>query len=207
MSRIGKKPVVVPKEVQVVLGDNLLTVIGPKGKLTRQLHHTMNINMDSDQIIVTPKQDIKAHRKFHGLTRSLIANMVEGVSQGFKKSLYIVGTGWKANIENIEKNAIELLIGYSHPVKIGPVPGITFEVDKNRVPVPFKKQGKLSVETLHILGASKEDVGETAAQIRRLRPPNYFLRKEAEKYTGPGLRYIDECNPVLLRNPHFVKPS
>lgn len=168
MSRIGKLPITVPAGVDVKIGsDNEVTVKGPKGTLTRTLHKDMKITLEGGVITVTRPSDEKMHRSLHGLTRTLINNMVVGVTEGFKKELEINGVGYRAALQGKDLN---LTLGYSHPVIFKPAEGITLEV-----PAPNK---------IIVSGANKEVVGETAAKIREYRLP--------EPYKGKGIKYVDE---------------
>ena len=167
MSRIGKTPITVPSGVKVNMDGNKVTVSGPKGELSRSLPGEMIIKMEGDIIEVSRPSDDKKHRSYHGLTRTLLANMVEGVSKGFEKTLEIVGVGYRA-----EKNGnnLTLRIGYSHPVEIIPLPGTALDVEGNN--------------RIKVTGANKEMVGEMAAEIRAIRPP--------DSYKGKGIRYAGE---------------
>lgn len=168
MSRIGKLPITVPAGVDVKIGsDNEVTVKGPKGTLSRTLHKDMTITLDGGVITVTRPSDEKTHRSLHGLTRTLINNMVVGVTEGFKKELEINGVGYRAALQGKDLN---LTLGYSHPVVYTPAEGVTIEV-----PAPNK---------IIVSGANKEMVGEAAAKIREYRLP--------EPYKGKGIKYVDE---------------
>lgn len=167
MSRIGRKPIVVPTGVGVVVENNLVTVKGPKGTLSRQLHPDMKLVVGEQQLTVERPSDNKLHRSLHGTTRSVVANMVEGVSNGFAKGLDLVGVGYRA-IRSGEK--VTLSLGFSHPVELPAVAGI--EVD---VPAANK---------LIVRGIDKELVGEYAAKVRDLRKP--------EPYKGKGIKYENE---------------
>ena len=167
MSRIGKMPIALPSGVKVNIEGNKVTVTGPKGELSRTLPAEININMSGDTIEVTRPSDSKEHRSFHGLTRSLLANMVEGVSKGFEKTLEIVGVGYRAEKAG---NNLNLRIGFSHPVEIVPLPGTALDVEGNN--------------RIRVTGANKEIVGEMAANIRAIRPP--------DSYKGKGIRYAGE---------------
>jgi len=167
MSRIGRMPIQVPKGVEVNIEGNDVQVKGPKGELARTLHPDMQISMDDDSLLVERPSDGKDHRSLHGLTRSLINNMVVGVSEGFKKTLELVGVGYRAQLEG--KNVV-LQVGYSHPVKIEPMPGVTLAVEGNN--------------RIIVTGINKEDVGQQAANIRKARKPN--------PYTGKGIKYEGE---------------
>ncbi|HHU90182.1 MAG TPA: 50S ribosomal protein L6 [Clostridiaceae bacterium] len=171
MSRIGRMPIAIPAGVDVKLEGNNITVKGPKGTLSSSFHNNMIIEKEGNTIIVKRPNDEKLNRSLHGLTRSLINNMVTGVSNGFEKSLEIVGVGFRAQKQG---KKLTLNIGYSHPVEIEEPDGITIEV-----PTP---------NTIHVKGADKQLVGEVAAQIRKKRPP--------EPYKGKGIKYSDE---VVIR--------
>jgi large subunit ribosomal protein L6 len=167
VSRIGKVPVDLPANTQINLANNFLAVKGPKGELKRQLHHKINIEHKDNQIIVTRQNDSKESRSLHGLTRALIANMVEGVNEGFKKKLEIVGVGYKAEMK--DKNLL-LTIGYSHQIVIALPDSITVTT-----PTPTE---------IEISGIDKELVGKIAAKIRSFRKP--------EPYKGKGIKYQNE---------------
>lgn len=167
MSRIGKKPIDVPAGVTVKVENNLVTVKGPKGELQRQIHHSMKVTLDNGVITVERPDDEKENRALHGLSRTLIHNMVEGVTNGFSKTLEIQGVGYRAAKQG--KN-INFTLGFSHPVVMEPPAGITFDV-----PQPNK---------IVVSGSDKEKVGAVAAEIRDLRPP--------EPYKGKGIRYEGE---------------
>ncbi|HEY1866976.1 MAG TPA: 50S ribosomal protein L6 [Candidatus Cybelea sp.] len=168
MSRIGKLPVTVPSGVEIKLGEGELTVKGPKGELRgRILSNVVEVRLDDGKVLVSRKGDAKVHRSAHGLTRTLIANMVEGVSKGFRKSLEITGVGYRAAKSGERLN---LSLGYSHPVTFEPPKGVALTVEG---------QNKIHVE-----GIDKQAVGQVAADIRRLRKP--------EPYKGKGIRYEGE---------------
>lgn len=168
MSRIGKLPVAVPKGVQVTLGENnTVQVKGPKGTLSQKIHKDITVDVEEGFVTVTRPSDQKEHRALHGLSRSLIANMVEGVSQGFQKNLEIIGVGYRAQKQG---KKLVLSVGYSHPVEIDEGNGLEFEV-----PAPTK---------IFVKGIDKQAVGEMAANIRSVRPP--------EPYKGKGIRYENE---------------
>ena len=167
MSRVGRMPIPVPQGVKVSIEKDMVTVTGPKGELRRRFNPDMGIVLDNNNLIVSRPDDSKERRSLHGLTRSLLANMVQGVSNGFEKNLDIVGVGYRA-----EKSGDKLVlrIGYSHPVEISPLPGVSLEVEGgNRIKVS---------------GIDKEVVGEMAARIRATRPP--------DAYKGKGIRYAGE---------------
>jgi large subunit ribosomal protein L6 len=168
MSRIGRRPVDIPDGVDVTVDDaNRVTVRGPRGELSQAMHPTMRIVAEEGQARVERPDDVGFSRSLHGLTRSLLANMVEGVTQGFEKRLQIVGVGYRAALKGKD---IELQVGYSHPVVVTQPDGIEFEV-----PAPTQ---------LVVRGNDKQLVGEVAANIRKIRKP--------EPYKGKGIRYENE---------------
>jgi large subunit ribosomal protein L6 len=168
MSRIGKQPVEIPDGVDVKVDEaNLVTVRGPRGELSQVMHPTMRILTEAGVARVERPDDIGLSRSLHGLTRSLLANMVEGVTKGFEKRLQIVGVGYRAVLKG---NDIELQVGYSHPVLVPRPDGIEFEV-----PAPTQ---------VVVRGNDKQQVGEVAANIRKIRKP--------EPYKGKGIRYENE---------------
>ena len=167
MSRIGKKPVPVPNGVTVTVNGNTISVKGPKGELSRKLHPDMRIAVENGTVNVTRPSDEQNHRALHGLTRSLIANMVEGVTQGYRKQLEITGVGYKAEVKPF---GLQLALGFSHPVQYRAPDGI-----KLSAPQPT---------AVVIEGADKEKVGQVAAEIRALRKP--------EPYKGKGVKYQGE---------------
>ncbi|GAB2695914.1 50S ribosomal protein L6 [Paenibacillus thermoaerophilus] len=167
MSRIGRKPINIPNGVTVDLSNTTLTVKGPKGSLTRELHKDMKVTIEGNVLTVERPSDHKLHRSLHGTTRSIINNMINGVTEGFSKSLELVGVGYRANKTG---NKLVLNVGYSHPVEFEPEKGIEFEVPS---------QTKIIVR-----GIDKELVGATAAKIRETRLP--------EPYKGKGIKYEGE---------------
>ncbi len=167
MSRIGRMPIEIPAGVEVVIDGHKITAKGPKGELSGDFSKEMRIERVDDTIVVTRPSDEPAHRSLHGLTRSLINNMVVGVSAGFTKTLEIVGVGYRAAMKGA---SVEIAAGFSHPVVVDPVAGISFEV-----PIPTR---------IVISGADKQVVGEVAANIRKIRPP--------EPYKGKGIKYQGE---------------
>ena len=167
MSRIGKNPVAVPNGVTVSIEGNTLKVKGPRGELTRTFHPDMKLTMDSDTVSVSRPSDESKHKALHGLSRTLIANMVEGVTKGFQKQLEIVGVGYKAETRPY---GLQLALGFSHPVEYRAPQGI-----KLLAPQPTQ---------IVIEGANKEIVGQVAAELRSLRPP--------EPYKGKGIKYAGE---------------
>ena len=167
MSRIGRQPVAVPSGVQVTFGDaNAVTVKGPKGELNRQFPATMTIAQNDGVLSVSRPNDEGKQRALHGLSRSLLSNMVVGVTTGFTRTLEVQGVGYRAQIQG---GNLQLALGFSHPVIVPPPTGITFVVEGPRI---------------HVQGIDKEQVGQVAANIRKLRPP--------EPYKGKGIRYQGE---------------
>ena len=167
MSRIGKQPIPIPSDVAVAISPGRVQVNGPGGELSQQVPLRMKIEKQDDVIVVTRPSDRGPDRSLHGLTRSLIANMVEGVTKGFEKRLEIQGVGYRAALRGQD---LELAVGYSHPVVITPRAGISFDV-----PTPTE---------IVVKGTDKQMVGQTAAEIRKVRPP--------EPYKGKGIRYEGE---------------
>ncbi|MFN3373793.1 MAG: 50S ribosomal protein L6 [Chloroflexus sp.] len=174
MSRIGKRPITVPKGVQVTIGEqNLVTVKGPKGTLTQQLHPDMLIKQEGDVITVQRPSDEKLHRALHGLTRTLLNNMIVGVTQGWQRALEINGVGYRAQLEG---KTLVLNLGFSHQVRIDPPPNISYVVGE--------RKSANDPLALTVVGIDKHQVGEEAARIRSLRPP--------EPYKGKGIKYVEE---------------
>lgn len=171
MSRIGRKPIAVPAGVDVKIDGSTVTVKGPKGTLTQSFHKDMAITLEGGEILVKRPTDDKEHRSLHGLTSTLVANMVEGCSNGFKKELEVNGVGYRAAKQG---SNLVLTLGYSHQVIVSEVPGITIDV-----PAPNK---------VIINGPDKQQVGQFAAEVREKRPP--------EPYKGKGIKYVDE---VIIR--------
>ncbi|OGO51460.1 MAG: 50S ribosomal protein L6 [Chloroflexi bacterium RBG_16_68_14] len=167
MSRIGKQPIPIPPSVQVQIEGSSVTVRGPKGELRREVHPDMGLHLDDGRLIVTRPSDAPRHRALHGLTRALLANMVAGVESGFAKTLELQGVGYRA--QQMGKN-IQIAIGFSHPVDVKAPPDITLEVE--------------GTSRIHVRGIDKELVGQVAAEIRHIRPP--------EPYKGKGIRYAGE---------------
>jgi large subunit ribosomal protein L6 len=168
MSRIGKQPITVPSGVEVTIDDHHLVVKGPKGTLEHHVPETITVEREGDDLVVTRPDDERENRSLHGLTRTLVANMVTGVSTGFTRELEIVGVGYRAVAQGPTK--LELQLGFSHPVTVDAPEGITFEV-----PAPTR---------ITVQGADKQLVGQVAADIRKIRKP--------EPYKGKGIRYSDE---------------
>ena len=167
MSRIGKRPVPLPKGVSAQVDGHRITVKGPKGEIARTIHADLSIAIEEVGVVVKRPSDENRHKALHGLTRTLVANMVEGVTKGYQKTLEIQGVGYKAEPKGQE---IQLLVGFSHPVRYKPPQGIKIAIDNNTL--------------VKIEGVDKELVGQVAAEIRSVRPP--------EPYKGKGIRYQGE---------------
>ena len=167
MSRIGNKVITIPAGVEVNINDNFATVKGPKGELKQQFDKDMTFNIEGNEITVVRPSDSKRHRTVHGTSRAILANMVEGVSAGFKKELELIGVGYRAQMQG---KKLVLSVGYSHPVEFEEIEGIKLGVEGNT---------KVSIE-----GINKEVVGQYAAKVRAVRPP--------EPYKGKGIRYVGE---------------
>jgi large subunit ribosomal protein L6 len=171
MSRIGKKPIPLPDKVEVKIDQQRLTVKGPKGELSHDVHPDITVKQEAGDLVVTRPSDERQHRALHGLTRALVANMVTGVSEGFRRSLRIEGVGYQAELRGSD---LVLKLGYSHEIVMEPPDGnTTFEVPKD-------DRGRL----IHVDGIDKQVVGQVAANIRGMRPP--------EPYKGKGVRYDGE---------------
>ncbi len=166
MSRIGRKPIPIPAGVQVAVERNEVIARGPKGELRQPFHPDMQVRVEDGQVVVSRPSDSKIHRALHGLTRTLIANAIEGVTKGFEKQLQIEGVGYRAEAKN---NRLTLYMGFSHPVVLVPPEGIQISTEGNLIKVS---------------GIDKELVGKVAARIRAVRPP--------EPYKGKGIRYVGE---------------
>jgi large subunit ribosomal protein L6 len=167
MSRIGKKPIELPAGVSVEIAGQVIRVKGPKGELSRTVHAELQLKQEGNQILVGRPSEETRHKALHGLTRTLLANMVEGVTKGYQKTLEIQGVGYKAELS---KTGITMIVGYSHPVPYAAPSGISFAVENNTV--------------VRISGPNKELVGQVAAELRQIRPP--------EPYKGKGVRYLGE---------------
>jgi large subunit ribosomal protein L6 len=167
MSRIGRAPITLPAGVEIDIGPGRVGVKGPRGTLEQAVPHEMTVTVDEGVVTVTRPTDRGPHRSLHGLTRTLVANMVEGVTNGYEKRLEIQGVGYRAALRG---SSIELLLGFSHPIVVEPPAGIEFEI-----PAPTQ---------IIVRGIDKQSVGQVAADIRRLRPP--------EPYKGKGIRYAGE---------------
>jgi large subunit ribosomal protein L6 len=168
MSRIGKLPVKIPENVDIVIGsDNLVTVTGPRGVLSQRFQPSMRLVREDGSVVVERPDNEREHRSLHGLTRTLLNNMVEGVTNGYKRDLEIHGVGYRAALDG---SVLVLSVGYSHPVRMTPPEGVSYALDGNT--------------RLSVLGIDKQAVGEEAARIRRVRPP--------EPYKGKGIRYAGE---------------
>lgn len=174
MSRIGKRPISLPKGVTMVIGEqNMITVKGPKGQLLQRIHPDMVISLDDGTVVVERPSDEKIHRSLHGLSRTLLYNMVVGVTDGWQRALEINGVGYRAQLEG---KTLVLQLGFSHPVRLEPPTDVTYVVGERKAandPLP-----------LFVRGIDKQVVGEEAARIRGLRPP--------EPYKGKGVRYLEE---------------
>lgn len=168
MSRIGRMPVVIPSGVTVEIDGSHISVEGPKGKIEQSFPTNMQITMEANQVIVSRPSDERTDRALHGMTRALINNMVVGVSTGFEKVLEINGVGYRAEKDGSD---LVLYVGYSHPVRKEPPEGISFEIDTR-------------TRQIKVLGYDKHMVGQVAADIRKIRPP--------EPYKGKGIKYLDE---------------
>jgi len=168
VSRIGRLPVAVPNGVQVNVQGSDVHVKGPKGELKRTFSSLVGIELQNGEVVITRKSDNPKERAMHGTTRAVIANMVHGVSSGFEVVLAVEGVGYRAEMQGKE---LALFVGYSHPVKVEPPTGISFEVDQK-------------TRQIKVLGYDREVVGQTASEIRRVRPP--------EPYHGKGIRYAGE---------------
>ncbi len=168
MSRIGRLPVAVPNGVQVNVQGSDVHVKGPKGELKRTFSSLVGIELQNGEVVITRKTDNPKERAMHGTTRAVIANMVHGVSSGFEVVLAVEGVGYRAEMQGKD---LALFVGYSHPVKVEPPAGISFEVDQK-------------TRQIKVLGYDREVVGQTASEIRRVRPP--------EPYHGKGIRYAGE---------------
>lgn len=167
MSRVGNKLINVPAGVEITVNGNIVTVKGPKGTLTKEFSSDITIKLENNNVVVERPNDLPAMRAIHGTTRALINNMVIGVSEGFKKTLTLVGVGYRATEKN---KGLDMALGFSHPVIIDAVDGVTMTVEKNT--------------TIHIAGIEKDVIGQIAAEIRSKRPP--------EPYKGKGVKYSDE---------------
>jgi large subunit ribosomal protein L6 len=167
MSRVGRKPIPVPPGVEVTVDGTRCRVKGSRGELEQELHDAVRVSVADGEVIVTRRSNAPGDRALHGLTRALIQNMVIGVADGFRKSLELQGTGYRAVLQG---STLVLTVGYSHPVRMEPIDGATFEVETPTV--------------LHISGINKQVVGQQAALVRRVRPP--------EPYHGKGIRYRGE---------------
>ncbi|MEC9485231.1 MAG: 50S ribosomal protein L6 [Candidatus Izemoplasma sp.] len=167
MSRIGKKPVAIPEGVTVTVDGNLVTVKGPKGSLEFTHHEDMSVSVTDQEVIVERPSESKSHRSIHGTTRAVINNMVDGVTQGYKKDLKMIGVGYRAQVKG---KTLVISAGYSHDVEMEIPEGLDVNVEKNTA--------------ITISGIDKQQVGEFSANVRKVRPP--------EPYLGKGIRYVDE---------------
>jgi large subunit ribosomal protein L6 len=167
MSRIGRQPIPLPADVQIEIVEGQVVVIGPRGSLTQLVNSDLSVNNNNGQVTVERPSDAREHRALHGLTRTLIANMVTGVTQGFQKTLELVGIGYRVQQNG---DGITMQLGFSHPIEFQPLFGTRLAVEGNN--------------RIHVSGMEKQAVGEMAARIRRVRPPN--------RYSGKGVRYSGE---------------
>ena len=167
MSRVGRMPITVPPGVVVDIKQNEVIVTGARGKLQRQFNPDMSITLNNNSLIVSRPSDSREHRSLHGLTRSLLANMVEGVTNGFEKVLEIVGVGYRAEKDG---DKLRIRVGYTHPVEVSPLPGVSLNIE--------------GANRIKVTGIDKEMVGEMAAKIRAIHPP--------DAYKGKGIRYARE---------------
>jgi large subunit ribosomal protein L6 len=168
MSRIGKKPITLPAKVSVAINEQQVTVKGPKGELSFEVHSEVSVKQEDGALLIERKGDSRQQRALHGLTRALVSNMVTGVSTGFRRTLKIEGVGYNGDVRGKD---LVMKLGYSHEIVIKPPPGISFVAEDKGT-------------TIHIDGIDKQVVGQVAANIRELRPP--------EPYLGKGVRYSDE---------------
>lgn len=167
MSRVGKKPLPIPSGVEVTIAGREVRVKGPKGEMQRQVHPDMTVVEEAGAVVVRRPSDSRQHRALHGLTRALLGNMVEGVTNGFSRSLELHGVGYKAEASD---KGVRLIVGYSHPVEYEAPDGVQLAVE--------------SPTQVRVHGIDKEKVGQVAAEIRKVRPP--------EPYKGKGIRYVGE---------------
>jgi large subunit ribosomal protein L6 len=167
MSRIGKRPVLLPKDVTATIAGQTITLKGPKGEISRTVHAELSLALENGEVAVRRPSDEPRHKALHGLTRTLVANMVEGVTKGFTRALEIQGVGYKAEVKPF---GVQLVVGYSHPVPYHAPQGIKISVDGN--------------VQVRVEGVDKELVGQVAAELRSIRPP--------EPYKGKGIRYVGE---------------
>ena len=167
MSRVGRMPIPVPQGVLVDIKKDGVTVTGPKGELRRRFNPDMSITLNNNSLIVSRPSDSRMHRSLHGLTRGLLANIVEGVTNGFEKNLEIVGVGYRAEKAG---DGLVIRVGFSHSVEVSPLPGISLSVE--------------GTNRIKVMGIDRETVGEMAAEIRAIRPP--------DTYKGKGIRYAGE---------------
>ncbi len=176
MSRIGKTPIVLPKGVEVHVEPGQVRVKGPKGELTQAISDKLEVRVEGDHVLVVRPDDESDTKAQHGLARTLINNMVVGVTQGYKVSLDIIGVGYRAAKSG---KGLTLNLGYSHPIEVEPIEGIEFDVESD---------ARTKLNRIHVMGADKQQVGQVAANIREFRSP--------EPYKGKGIRYVDE---VVIR--------
>ena len=177
MSRVGKKPIEIPEGVKVERVGRTIEVSGPKGVLKLDVHPRIKVEIEESTVRVARKSDNRFDRSLHGLTRSLVSNMITGVTQGYEKVLEVEGIGYKAKVEG---NTLNLKLGFSHPVVLTPPDGVTFEVES----VPRNPDRPYLQSLIHVRGVDKQAVGEIAAQVRSFREP--------EPYKGTGIKYRGE---------------
>lgn len=170
MSRIGRQPITIPPQVKVEVEQNRVTVTGPKGQLTQEIHPDIRLHLEDGRLVVTRPTDQPRHRAMHGLTRTLLANMVEGVTQGFSKGLELSGVGYRAQLQG---DRLMLSLGYSHSIEVKPPDGVSFEVE--------------GTSRIRVKGIDKALVGQVAANIHSLRPPEPY-RAKGVFYTGEVIR-------------------
>jgi large subunit ribosomal protein L6 len=172
MSRIGKQPIPLPKGVELLVEDGVVTVKGPKGQLSQRIDPSIAVEVVEGNVVLRRRNEERKTRAQHGLARSLIHNMVVGVTQGYQKTLDIIGVGYRAQMQG---KTLQVLAGYSHPVNVEPVPGIEFEVEAD---------ARAKTNRIVVRGIDKQLVGQVAANLRGIRPP--------EPYKGKGIRYLGE---------------
>jgi len=180
MSRIGQLPIPVPSGVQISQADGELTVKGPKGTLSRRLPSAISVKVEGDTILCERPSDAKPHRALHGLTRTLVNNMVVGVTVGYEKKLQIIGVGYRVELQGAN---LVLSVGYSQPVTVEPMEGVTFEIgQETNTRIPF----------IIVRSINKEDLGQQAAEIRGIRPPEPYKYVVSQGMHGKGIRYFGE---------------
>jgi large subunit ribosomal protein L6 len=183
MSRIGKLPIPIPDKVQVTLDGQSVKVKGPLGELFCEIREEIEVKIEDNQVLAIPRGETKMHRSLHGLSRTLINNMIDGVSKGYEKILVVIGVGYSAELKG---SGLMLRLGYSHPIWMGPPPGIRFELlqPSQWSEAGVEKQGENQTVAIRVAGIDKALLGQVAARIRKIRPP--------EPYKGKGIRYNKE---------------